>query len=88
MGICLMMKASMRGRNNYLRFSHTTLTSMGCGVEGPSIYGVVGVFCLWSMGFGLKGSSNFKPFKDSFSSFFKDYASHSIIKVWKISQTL
>jgi hypothetical protein len=28
------------------------------------------------MGFGLKGSSNFHPFKDSFSSFFKDYASH------------
>jgi hypothetical protein len=40
------------------------------------------------MGFALKGFSNFKPFKDSFSSFFKDYASHSIIKVWRISQTL
>jgi hypothetical protein len=40
------------------------------------------------MGFSLKGSSNFDPFKDNFSSFFKDYASHSAIKVWRISQTL
>jgi hypothetical protein len=40
------------------------------------------------MGFGLKGSSNFHPFKDSFSSFFKDYASHLVMNVWRISQTL
>jgi hypothetical protein len=43
MRICSMKKPSIKGRNNWLRFSHTTLTSMVCGVEGFSNFGPLGI---------------------------------------------
>jgi hypothetical protein len=41
-----MRKASMKGRNNLLGFSHAILMFMGCEVKSFSNFGVVGAFYL------------------------------------------
>ncbi len=48
--ICLITKASMKGRNSWLGFSHAILMSIGCDVNFFSNFGVVGAFYLWWMG--------------------------------------
>jgi hypothetical protein len=43
---------------------------------------------LWSIGFGAKGFSNFDVFQGWILRFFKDCASHVVVKFQKISQSL